>query len=71
MDGLGVYYMLSESQRKTNSVYLLCVKSKYYNKLVNLTKKKQNNSYRVQTSSYQSREEQYRGRGLKDTNYKV
>ena len=49
------------------------VKSKKYNKLVNITKKKQTHRYREQTSSYlwgEGRGEgQYRGRGLRSTNY--
>ena len=47
--------MLSEiSQRKTNTVrYHFYVESKKYNKLVNITKKKQTHRYREQTSGYQ------------------
>ena len=47
--------MLSEvTQRKTNIVwYHLYVESKQYNKLVNITKKKQTPRYREQTSGYQ------------------
>ena len=53
MDLEGV--MLSEiSQRKTNTVqYHLYVESKKYNKLVNITKKKQTHRRREQTSGYQ------------------
>ena len=48
--------MLSEiSQRKTNTVlyHSIQVESKKYNKLVNITKKKQTHRYGEQTSSYQ------------------
>ena len=49
--------------------------SKKENKLVNITKKKQAHRYREQISGYQwgevSGEGQYRGRGLRDTNYYV
>ena len=64
--------MLSEiSQRKTNTVWY--VESKKYNKLVNITKKKQTHRHREQTSSYQwgerRREGRYRDRELRRTNY--
>ena len=48
--------MLSEisQTRKTNAVwYHLYVESKKYNKIVNITKKKQTQRYREQTSGYQ------------------
>ena len=46
--------MLSEiSQTKTNTVYYFYVESKKYNKLVNITKKKQTHRYRKQTRGYQ------------------
>ena len=49
------------------------MESKKYNKLVNMTKKKQTHRYREQTSGYQWGEErgegQYRGRGVKGTNF--
>ena len=67
--------MLSEiSQRKTNTVcYHLYAESTKYNKLVTITKKKQTHRYREQTSGYQwgegRGEGQYRGRGLRGTNY--
>ena len=55
--------------------YHLCVESKKYNKLENITKKKWTHRYREQTSGYQwgegREEEQYRGRGLRGTNYYV
>ena len=56
-------------QRKINTVcYHLYVESKMYNKLVNITKKKQTHRYREQTSGYQWREGrakgQYRGQGV-------
>ena len=51
----------------------LYVESEKYNKLVNITKKKQILSYKEQSSGYLwgegSGQEQYRSRGLKDTNY--
>ena len=48
MDGLGGYYAKwNVRQRKINTVwYHLYVESKHYNKLVNVTKKKQTHSYR-------------------------
>ena len=67
--------MLSKiSQRKRNTVcYHLYVESRKYNKLVNITKKKQTHGYRNQTSSYHWREAsgkgQYRRRGLGGTNF--
>ena len=49
--------------------------SKKYNKLVNITKKKQTHRYREQTSGYQwgegRGERQDRGRGLRGTNYGI
>ena len=49
------------------------MESKKYNKLVNITKKKQTHRYREQTGGYQwgegRGEGQYRGRGLRGTNY--
>ena len=55
MDGLGEHYAKwNKSDRKTNTIwYHLYVESKKYNKLVNITKKKQTHRYREQTSSYQ------------------
>ena len=51
------------------------MESKKYNKLVNITKKKQTQRYRKQTSGYQwgerSGEGQYKGRGLTAINYYV
>ena len=67
--------MLREvSQRKTNTIYLLYVESKQYNKPVNITKKKQTHRYREQTSAYQWEEGssgQHRGRGVRGINYEV
>ena len=67
--------MLSEiSQRKIldDITYMWNLKKKY-NKLLNITKKKQTHSYREPNSGYQwsegRGEEQYRGRGLGGTNY--
>ena len=68
---------LSEiSQRKTNIVwYPLYVEPKKYNKLGNITKKKQTHTYREQTSGYQWGEgrgkRQYRGKELRGTNYYI
>ena len=49
------------------------MESKKYSKLVTITKKKQNQRHREQTSGYQwgesSGEEQYRGMGIRGTNY--
>ena len=49
--------------------------SKKYNKLINITKKKQTHRYREQTSGYQwgegSGEGQYSNRGLRGINYYV
>ena len=57
--------MLSEiSQRKTSStvLYHLYVLSKQYNKLLNITEKKQNHRYREQISGFQwGGKEYYRG----------
>ena len=66
----------NESERKTNAVcYHLYVESKKYNKLVNITKKKQTYRYGAQINGYQwgeGREKgQYRGRELRGTNYYV
>ena len=66
--------MLSEiSQRKTNTVwYHLYVESKKYNKLVNITKRSRPTDIEnklVVTSREKLGEEQYRGRGLRSTNY--
>ena len=60
--------MLSEiSQRKTNTVwYHLYVESKKYNRLVNMTKKKQTHRCREQTCGYQWGEG---GGAVGDTNY--
>ena len=48
------------------------VESKKYNKLMNITKKKQTHRYREQTSSYQERGKgggAMKGWGVRDTNY--
>ena len=49
------------------------MESKKQSKVVNITKKKQTHRYREQTSGFQREEGkgagQYRGRGLRDTNY--
>ena len=45
-----------------------------YNKLMNVTKKKQTHRYREQTSAYQWEEGssgQHRGRGVRGINYEV
>ena len=65
--------MLSEiSQRKTNTVcYHLHGKSKKYNKLVNITRKKQTHRYREQTSGYQWGEGRGRDKREVGTNYYV
>ena len=47
------------------------MESKKYNKLVNITKKKQTYRYRKQTSGYQWDEGQYMGGGVASTNYWV
>ena len=52
--------MLSERNqiRKTNTVwYHLYMESQKYNKVMNITEKKQNHRYREQTSGYQWGEE--------------
>ena len=77
MDGPGGYIIVSKiSQRKTNIVWShLYVKSKKWNKLVNITTKKQLHRYVEQTSGYQwgggKWEEQHGGRGLRGTHYYV
>ena len=68
MDGLEGVMLSKISQRNRNTVcYDLYVESRKYNKLVNITKKKQTHGYRNQTSSYHWREAsgtgQYRRRG--------
>ena len=49
------------------------MESKKYNKLVNITKKKQTHKYREQTRGYQwgerRKEGQDKGRGLRGANY--
>ena len=47
------------------------MESKKYNKLVNITNKKQTHRYKEQTSGYQwsGEEGQYRGWGVGSTNY--
>ena len=45
--------MLSEISQREKDKYHLHVESKKYNKLVNITKKKQTHGYREQTSGYQ------------------
>ena len=61
MDGLGGHYAKwNKSDRETNTVwYHLHVKSKKYNKLVTITKRKQTHRYREQISGYQW----WKGRG--------
>ena len=53
----------------------ILLSQKKYNKLVNITKKKQTHRYREQTSGYQwgegRGERQDRGRGLRGTNYGI
>ena len=77
MDGLGGYYAKwNVRQRKINTVwYHLYVESKNYNKLVNVTKKKQTHWYREWASGYPwgdgSGDGQYRDRGWRGTNYLV
>ena len=69
--------MLSEiSQTERQILYGITyyVESKMYNKLVNITKKKQTHKYREQTSGYQWGERgegQYTGEGVGSTNYWV
>ena len=53
MDGLGGCYDKWSKSEKTKSMwYHLCVKSKKYNKLVNITKKKQTHRSRERTNDY-------------------
>jgi len=53
--------------------YHLYVETKKYNKLVNITKRKQTQRYREPTSDYQRAEgggkKQYRSKGLRGANY--
>ena len=72
----GCYAKWNKSHReKTNTVYHLYGESEKYNKLLNITKKKQTHRHRGQTSGYLwgegSAEGQYRGRDLSHTNYYV
>ena len=78
MDGPGGHYAKwnkSDRERQILHDYHLYVKSKKYNKLVNIRKKKQTHKYRGQTSGYQwgdrRGEGQYRGRWERGTNYYV
>ena len=63
------------SQRKTNSIwYHLYMESKKYNKLVNITKKKQTHRHREQTSGYHWRQgwgRRNRDRAIRGTNYYI
>ena len=54
MDGFGGHYAKwNKSDRERQVLYdITYVKSKIYNKLVNITKKKQTHRYRKQTSGY-------------------
>ena len=68
--------MLSEINHTEKDKYCMIylnMESEKYNKLVNVTKKRQTYRSREQTSGHQwgeeKGEEQYRGRGLRDTNY--
>ena len=67
--------MLSEISQTEKDKYcmMLHVESKKYNKLVNITWKKQTHRYREQTGDYQwgegRREGKYSGRGVRGTNY--
>ena len=71
----GEHYAYWNKSEKRMKWYHLYVKCKKYNKLVYITKKKQTHRYREQTSGYQLGErggkEQYRGMGLRGTNYYV
>ena len=73
VDGLEGIMLSKISQRKANTGWFhLYVESKKYNKLVNITEKKQIHRYREQTSVYQWGEGsggQYRGRRLRITNH--
>ena len=78
MDGLGGYYAKwNKPDRERQILYDITYmwNLKKYNKLVNITKKKQTHRYREQTSGYQWEEGrgegQYRSRELSDANYYV
>ena len=76
MDGLGRYYARwSKSNRESQMLYdITYILSLKYNKLVNITtKERSRHRYREQTNGYQWEEGwgevQYRGRGVKSTNF--
>ena len=48
--------MLSQREKDKYCIYHLYMESKKYNKLANITKKKQTHRYTEQTSSYQCEE---------------
>ena len=53
IDGLGGHYAKLEKSEKRQIPYdITYVKSKIYNKLVNITEKKQSDRYRKRTGSY-------------------
>ena len=54
MDGLGGHALKDRKDRQRQILYnIRYVESNKYNKLVNITKKKQTHRYREQTSGYQ------------------
>ena len=78
MNGLGGYYAKWNKPNRERKVlygitYLWNLKT--YNKLVNITKRKQTHRYGEETSGYQwgdrKGEDQHRGRGLRGTNYYI
>ena len=79
MDGLGGYYaQWNKSDRERQIPYdITYMWNPKYNKLVNVTKKKQTHRYRGQTSSYQGGEErrsikgaeECRSRGIRDASH--
>ena len=76
MDGSQHYANWNKSHRERQILYdIIFEESKKYNKLVNITKKKQSHRYREQNSSYQWGEGrwdgQYWGREVKVRNYYV
>ena len=62
---------ISQTEKTNTLLYHLYVESKKYNKLVNITKKKQTHRYREQTNGCRWSRGEYRGGGVGGTNYWV
>ena len=62
---------ISQTEEDRYCTHHLYIDSKKYNKLENITKKKQTERCKEQISGKKEGEGQYRGRGLKGTNYYI